>query len=349
MARKQTKTKLNAAYLAIIFDNMNTLLKSGVPINQCVGLMADDAQDRKLKAMLSDLDAKVQEKFYLFDAMEATEIFPDYALRMIHIGEVSGQLETVSESLRDYYIRQNQIRAQVKSSVLNPLILICIMAIVVAFLVTAVLPVFSGVYAQIGINMEGDSLVGLALTIGRVAMYAIFIVLALFMLGLLFSLTASGKKFFSSFFQTSAFTKNFAYKLSAAKFTSSFSMLISSGIDVSQALKLSSEVAANHRLQAKLGVCSEQLEKGEPLGQVLYDNEIFSASYSGMLISGIKAGETEKVMRRLAQMYDESSSAQLDRFLSVIEPSLIAALSLIIGIILACIMLPLVGIMSSIG
>ena len=92
-----------------------------------------------------------------------------------------------------------------------------------------------------------------------------------------------------------------------------------------------------------------KVQAGDPLAAVFTESGIFNPTHNGILSSGIRSGATPKVMERLSEIYEQNTSRMIESFLSLIEPLMIGVLSLIIGIILICIMLPLIGILSSIG
>ena len=94
-----------------------------------------------LKRVLDSVEKNLLEEYFLYKAMEKTGGFPEYALGMIEVGETSGRLAEVLGALGDYYLQEDGIKKQAKSAVLSPLLLIAMMAVVVLFLVYAIMPV----------------------------------------------------------------------------------------------------------------------------------------------------------------------------------------------------------------
>jgi type IV pilus assembly protein PilC len=346
---KQKQSVLSSMSLLLFFETLSTLLSSGVALEDCLKLMCQDAAQEKEKQTLHRLHTALMETYALHAAMQKTGLFPAYAVSMVQAGEHSGNLEKICASLADHYEQENQQKAQIKGAVLHPFILICIMAVVIAFLVNAILPVFSDVYAQMGIHIEANSMIRIALLVGDIAMWALFALLLLLILSFLFYSTKRGKQFFEKMAETSVFTRKYHAQLALARFTLMFAMLLESGKEVAPALQLAGEVSQNSRLRTKLKVCLQRLHEGDSLASVLTESGIFNPTHSGVLTSGIRSGAAPRVLRRLSQIYEQTSSRMLHSFLSLIEPLLIGVLSLIIGLILLCIMLPLIGILSSIG
>lgn len=347
--KEKKQSVLGPIALSVFFESLSGLLQAGLPIQQCLSLMAEDAPEHGLEGQLAALSDHLLASHYLHIAMEELGTFPGYAVSMVKIGEFSGKLESVCSELSSYYEAESQRNAQVRSTVTSPLILIGIMAVVIAFLVTSVLPIFGSVYAQMGMNINDNSLIRAALLIGNIAMWLLFAVLAVAIIAALFSLSRSGKRFFGKLFERSFATRKFSYQFGIARFTSSLCIMLQSGQDIVTSLELASEVCQNSILREKLAPCIEEVRAGQSLGNALYEHKIYSASHSSMLMSSIKSGSMEQALARLARIYEQDASQRLDRFLSIIEPALVGVLSVVIGIILLCIMLPLIGIMSSIS
>jgi len=134
-----------------------------------------------------------------------------------------------------------------------------------------------------------------------------------------------------------------------ARFTSALSLLLGAGDEIIPAMSMARGLCRSARIASKLEECQAKIAVGGAFSDALIESGLFSAAHVGMIKSGDRAGAMPKVMQRLSEIYGQDSARMLDRFFSLVEPALISALSIIIGIILLCIMLPLIGILSSIG
>ena len=170
---------LSSSELALFFETLGMLLSTGVTAGEGLRLMLSDAAEEWDKLPLKELQNKLAEVYELNIAMEKTGYFPAYAVCMIGVGARSGTLEETCSALADYYDKLSIQQAQIKSIMVSPFMLICIMAVVVAFLVNALMPISSGIYEQMGINIEADAMIRAALLIGNIAMWTIFAILLL--------------------------------------------------------------------------------------------------------------------------------------------------------------------------
>jgi type IV pilus assembly protein PilC len=341
--------ELSPTLLSLFFNSLGVLLKAGIPIQNCLSLMLEDSKDDSLKEILSKLNTEIKTTFQLHLAMQQTGLFSEYAIQMVKIGETSGRLEAVCKSLADYYEQKDTITAQMKRSILNPVILICVVSAVITFLVLKVLPIFSNVYAQLGIYMEQNSMILAALTIGKTAMILSLILLLFLGICGLMMLSSSGKKQVLHMISKIPKVKKIISGILVSQFSSALSMLLQSGMDPEHAMELSSGIIQNEILDDKLINCKKDFKNGVSIAEALAKNQIFSPFHTSILLACAKAGATDQALKKLSEEIMEDSMESLENAMGLIEPILVAVLSVIIGIILLCIMLPLIGILSSMG
>ncbi|MEG2081999.1 MAG: type II secretion system F family protein, partial [Oscillospiraceae bacterium] len=122
-----------------------------------------------------------------------------------------------------------------------------------------------------------------------------------------------------------------------------------SGIDSDKSLDMVKEMVDNRQAQEKIEGCQELMKKGDSLETALVKSGLFSGLYARMVTIGFKTGNADEVMHNIAQNLSDEVDVEINRKISLIEPSLVAVFSVIVGMILLSVMLPLMGIMSSIG
>ena len=342
-------TQLSNLSLMIFFETLSPLLSAGLTARDSIEIMADDSDLEVEKKSLACLLVALETRYELHNAMKHTALFPAYAVNTVMLAERSGNLANACDSLADYYEKESRITAQLKQAITTPVVLICVITAVVAFLVFAILPIFDQIYAQMGINMNSNGIVQVAILVSSIVLWIMFGLLVIAIVGLLFSRTNPGKRFFSNLFERSPFTRKFHASLSMARFTSMFSMLLASGDEVSMAMNLAGSVCSNTEIRGKIDRCYKRIIAGDSFAIVLVDSGLVSKTHSGMLKSGVRSGSIPKVMRRLSEIYEQQTDKTLARFLSMIEPVLIGVLAVVIGTMLLCVMLPFIGMMTSLG
>ena len=143
-------------------------------------------------------------------------------------------------------------------------------------------------------------------------------------------------------------TRKAAWTLAVAQMTSSLATLLSSGIDEDAAMGLCLEQIGHEKLKSVLGQCREEMQQGKGLGDTLMRHSVLPGLYGRMLVSAAETGNLSSAMERIAQQMEEDAEAQLSDLIDRIEPILIGFLTVSVGLTLLSVMLPLLGILSSI-
>ena len=310
--------------------------------------MVEDSDNDKTKQFLSSIEELLNQGETLYTSLQQTNAFPAYALHMIQIGELSGRLEEVMRSLSIHYQRQYENNESIKSAVSYPLIMIVMMFVVILVLITKVLPIFNQVFEQLGTSISGFSktVLDIGKSFSTYSYIYIGILLILLLCFVYFTKSEQGKMKFYDFLTKLRFTKNLTWKLALSKFTSGMSIALSSGLDVSQSMEMAKELIDHKQLKAKITEAEKMLEDHD-LATSLIQTNIVSGMYARLLKIGNKTGHTDQIMKEIADRYDQETNEGITRFISIIEPTLVAVLSILVGIILLSVMLPLIGIMAT--
>lgn len=348
---KTKRTKLSNSEISSFCSQMALLLQAGIMPTDCMYILLADTKDDASKEILQQILDCCLDGDHFYTAIESTGVFPNYVISMITIGEDSGSLDEVMQSLSDFYEREEGIAESIRSAVTYPMIMVFMMFLVILVLLTKVLPIFQQVFQQLGSELTGISLslMQFGNHLESVSMI-IMSVLVLFALLVVFGTrTQNGKRFFSKFFDHFSVTHNFQDKMAAGRFASGMALMLSSGIDISKSLVLVHELVDNERMRKKIAVCREALENGHNLSESLIKADIFNNLYSRMVSVGFKSGNLPRVMAKIASCYEDETNKKMQSVISILEPTLVIILSFIVGIILMSVILPLMSVMSSIG
>lgn len=337
-------------------EHMAMVLKAGLTPAAGIELMLDDAASREGRDILRPIAEKCNEGASFPDALAASGVFPKYALHMIEIGNVSGNLDEVMDSLVYHYTREEALARGIKNAVLYPFIIVVMMLAVITVLVIKVLPIFRKVFRQLGSDMTGFSRsllhLGDTLTAYSAVFIGVFVVLvAAFVF---FTCIPSGKALLRRFFASFPLTRRFADKVGAARFASGMAMMISAGLDMEKSLDLIEKLVNNRRLEAKIRYCRKLTagtDKEAPVSftKALAESRIFTNVYSKMVGIGFSTGSAERVLENIAAHYDTEIEEDMNKVVSVLEPTLVIILSVIVCLILLSVIMPLMGIMTGIG
>lgn len=323
---------------------MALILSSGVSAAEGINIMVEDSKDRSEKEILQQIYDRLLETGSLGLALEETQLFPPYMVKMISIGETTGTLDEVMSAMETHYSREAYIRSSVKSSLLFPMIMICMMIIVILILLVKVMPVFNQVFIQLGSEMTGFSsaLLHIGNVLGRYSL--IFIAAAAVIAAVLIFCFRSGRLRKAGYRFKS--TKAILESIASCRFASALSLTLKAGLTQDAALELVSGLSADEHFRKKLESASEYISKGSSLIDSVIAAGIFTGVHARLARIGEKTGRPDSALEQIASLYQQDTDERISRLLSVIEPVLVVVLSLIVGVILISVMLPLLGIMS---
>ena len=350
MARKQ----LEASALSTFCGSMATMLSAGIQVEEATNMLAENREGSRFQGACSSLYQHVSAGDSLSEAMGKSGVFPKYAIDMVSAGERSGHLENVLRNLELYYDEEDRLFTKLRSSVGYPAALLCIMSVILAFTVFFVLPTFVNVYENMAGSLAAGSFssVGASLLIGRIAL-VVMVVLALIAVVLVaIAPTLRGRAIVMNLLLRLPRTRQALYQLGLSRFTAALATLMSSGIDDREAMRRAIETIEQKRLRAQLqeaAASMSDVDNPRTLVQVIADYHIFEPLYARMLAVGMRSGNADVTLTRLSSTFFDDAVVQLDRAFDNIEPLLAALLTIAVGATLIAVMLPLIGIMISIG
>ena len=342
---------LSNAEIASFCSQTAMILNAGITPYEGMSILMQDTKDEKGKALVNTIIESLGQGETFYKALGETDVFPDYVLHMVELGEQSGNLDNVMQSLAAYYEHEDMIADSIKSAVRYPLIMIGMMLLVIYVLLTKVLPIFNQVFEQLGSEMSGvsASLLSLGNTLNRYGIVILAIIVVVFIVYFLGFKTRKGKAFTTNFLNEFALTKGFYEKVAAGRFASGLAMTIASGLDTYSSLDLVSVIVEHKQTKEKIAVCKKCIEEGFNLSEALEKADIFSSLYSRMVAVGFRTGSIDQVMGKIAEDYEKDTEKKLSEIIATLEPTLVIILSVIVGLILLSVILPLMGIMTSIG
>lgn len=343
--------KISDSELSLFCYQFALVLKSGIPYVEAVHLLSEEVLDERLKPFGKDISSRIQAGSSVYEAFKAQNAFPDYLLEMLHIAEESGRLPETFDGLSNYYEKADQVRSKVKSALTYPLLLIGLMTGVILLLVLKILPIFHDILLSVGGEIPPATRLILnfseALRAGTMFLILGFVLIAFFMVFFFKSsvFRATRERWVLSFPIVSRL-----FKLSlTVKFSKAYAMLIRSGMDVYGALEMVVPLMGNHVVTSKIEEATVQVKEGAGLDEALKKMGFFNELFIKMVQVGIKSGALEETLEKSGSVYEKELERALNRVTVSIEPTLVIALSLIVGAIMLLVMLPLINIMSSIG
>jgi len=334
---------LSESEISAFCQQVGMVVKAGLPTYYGISILRDEATDDFTREFLDKIYEPMEKGVTLGEALGNTHAFPEYMVDMIRLGETTGRLEEVLDSLSTYYEREADIKAGIRHAVTYPLIMTVMMLVVIVVIITQVVPVFSQIYEQLGSGLTGSALMLMNVSnfLNRYMLGFVIAVVTVALAGFAFFRTPYGKILFQG--------RGLSMSIAASRFANCMYLALSSGLDTDRSLEMAEKLIDNPYMLEKIEACKKHIKNGEPFIKSLLLAGIFSKVYSSMMTIGFKTGSMDDIMQKISVSYEEETDEKLRHFISILEPTLIVILSFFIGLILISFLLPLLGIMSSIG
>ena len=344
--------KFSNAQAGAFCRELGFLMHAGISTGGALATIAQDETDPALRKIFNEMVEGSDGGKALSIVMREAGCFEETMCAMVEVGEATGKTETALSALAESYDNHASIDRSLKSALLYPAILFLIMLAAVAVLLMYVLPIFNEVYAQLGSSLTGLS--GALLGIGKgmkliSPLLAVLLAGAVAFLALFSGSDAFRQKVLKKYWSAKG-DRGVAGKLGEAGFAQALSLCLSSGIKDEEAVETAAGlIKALPGTEEKTSACIEAMKKGESLPSALRKAGLLPASHCRILEAGTKSGAADTAMAAIAAAMSEEADFAIEESVSKIEPAMVIAASIMIGIILISVMLPLVNIMAAIG
>ena len=341
-------TKLNNRELFQFCEQFSIILRSGMSAIEGLAILNDDSQTERGKEILTFLYKDMEESGSLAHAMEQSGAFPASAAAYVRTGEETGCLDEVMKGLSAFYAKEIQITDQIQSAVAYPLIMLGMMTAVIVILLVKVLPVFRQVFRQLGLEMSGISgaLLGIGETLSHYS--TAFLVLLAAMIGFILFLVLhpKGQELIRKIVCRFPGMKEIPVNLDYSRLCQCISLGIRSGLSPELCVELAGAVVTQTEIREKLTSIQKQLAEGYGFTEAITESGLFKAMELRLISLGFQAGASDEVMEKLAEQYEEKSTDSVSHIVSILEPTIVIVLSILVGLVLLSVMMPLLGLLS---
>ena len=338
--------------LSFLFRELGNLFAAGIGGGDAFSLLADGERDPRFCTLFTSLSRACDEGAPLHRALRDSGAVPHDACALLSVGETVGKTEATLRALGEYYDGRTRLLRQVKNTLLYPTLLLAVMLAVVLVLLIWVMPVFNDVYARLGSRLTG--IAGALLAAGnalRTALPWLCALLVTVLIAVIAIAASSGlRKSITDRWRRRHGDRGVSRRLNTARFVQALAMGLHSGLTETESVTLATALTEDiPAFTRRAQVCLAELENGIGLSAALRDAGILTAGESRLLDTGIRSGNGDEAMSQLSRRLSDESEEALASAAGRIEPALVALMSLLVGLILLSVMLPLMQIMSTIG
>jgi type IV pilus assembly protein PilC len=346
--------KVKSDDLVMFTRQLSAMVSAGVPLLRALGSLENHTESAALKKVVGLIMKDVEAGSPLADALQKyPNTFSDVYVNMVRAGEAAGILDEILKRLAMQQEKSATIRKKVKSAMTYPTVLIVITIIAFFGLMLFVIPQIGKILKDLGgpdaqLPMLTQVMLGIS---GFMTNYWYILLPALgggIVLLVRWIKTPVGKSAFHHFVLKIPGIKTIVTKVAVARFARTFAALMGAGVAVLEALNVTARAVGNVVYEKALTDAAEAVKNGDTLSSVIEKNDLFPAIVAQMLAVGEETGQTDVVLVKVADFYEEEVDVAIDGLSAIIEPVMIVVMGSMVGLIAASVMGPIAGLAQNI-
>ena len=348
------KDKVKSDDLVMFTRQLSAMVSAGVPLLRALSSLEQHAESPSLKKVTASIIHDVQDGSPLADALgKYPNAFNDVYVNMVRAGEAAGILDEILKRIAIQQEKNTTMRKKVKSAMTYPMVLIAITILAFFGLMIFVIPQIGKILKDLGgedaeLPLLTQAMLGIS---GFLTTYW-YIILPVGIGGVVLLMrylkTPKGKAQFHRLVLKIPAVKTIVTKVAVARFARTFAALMGAGVAVLESLTVTSRAIGNVVYEEILIDAAEQVKNGATLSSVIEKNDHFPAIVAQMLAVGDETGQTDVVLIKVADFYEEEVDVAIDGLSSIIEPVMIVVMGGMVGLIAASVMGPIASLSQNI-
>lgn len=333
---------ISTAELALITRQISTLVQSGMPLEECLKAVADQAEKPRIRTMMVAVRSKVTEGYTMAESLaDYPHIFDELFRSMVAAGEKSGHLDAILERLADYVENRQKMRSKLMQAMIYPVVLVVFAVSIVAFLLATVVPKIVEPIMQMGQALPASTqfLLSASEFIQQWGMTILIAAVVLFYLLKLALKRPNIRLGWDRRVLALPLIGKISRGLNTARFARTLSICSSSAIPILEGMQVAVDVMSNRFVRKQVLVAADNVREGASLRMALDQTKLFPPMMLHMIASGEQSGELESMLTRAADNQEQSFESTVNIALGIFTPALIALMAgLVLFIVMATLM-----------
>lgn len=345
------RKKVKSRDLSVFCRQFNSLLSAGVGVVPSLHMLAEQTENKTMKAAINNVHDNVQKGESLAGAMKREEVYPDILTSMMAAGEASGNMETSLERMSEHFEKDTRIKGMLKKAMIYPIVLLLVAVVVLVIMVVAVIPSFASMFEDL--DTELPFLTRALLSMSDFIKSKWFILIAV--IGVIvvaykmFSSSPSGKRTIATVQLKLPVFGELKRKTESARFSRTFATMLASGMSMVEAMTITSRTMESLLYKEALDETIVQIQRGVSLSQPLQKSGLFPPLIIHMVGIGEETGSLEEMLMNCAKYYDEEVELATQQVMALLEPMIIIVMALIVCVILGAIYGPMATMYDALG
>jgi type IV pilus assembly protein PilC len=343
------KPKVTGKDVVVFTRQMSTMIDAGLPLVQCLEILAKQQENPTLKKILSEIQVDVESGTTFADAMRKhPKAFDTLYSNMIEAGETGGILDTILSRLAIFMEKSMALKKKIKGAMTYPAICLGISLLILVVILVFVIPVFEEMFASFDSALPGPTQVVISMSKFFKSNF-IFIFGAIFIVSYIIKklyATEKGQLRIDGMLLRSPVVGVLIRKVAVAKFTRTLSTMLQSGVPILEALQVVAKTAGNKIIEKAVYRVSDSIAEGRPIAEPLEDSNVFPNMVVQMINVGESVGALDAMLEKIADFYDEEVDQTVSNLTAMIEPFMMVFLGGMIGGLVVAMYLPIFKIAS---
>jgi type IV pilus assembly protein PilC len=344
---------VDAKELAVFTRQFSVMIDAGLPLVQCLEILAGQQENKTFQKMLNGVRASVEGGATLSASMKLYDkVFDPLYYNMVEAGETGGILDTILQRLSTYIEKNVKLARAVKSAMIYPVSVIGIAVSVIGLLLWKVVPIFVTLFngLQVSLPLPTRIVIGLSNFIGSI--WGFMGVVAVIGTGVAIKFwyaTPTGRYQIDALILKAPVVGMVMRKIAVARFTRTLGTLISSGVPILEGLDITAKTAGNAVVEKAISQTRKAVEAGRSLVDPLKETDVFPGMVTQMIGVGEQTGAMDAMLSKIADFYEDEVDAAVKDMLTAIEPIMIVVLGVIVGGVVISMYLPLFSLIAKLA
>ncbi|HSR96384.1 MAG TPA: type II secretion system F family protein [Kofleriaceae bacterium] len=331
--------------LQIFTRQLATMIDAGLPLVQCLDILAAQTPNKVFARILSQVKSAVEQGATFSDALRRhPKVFDDLYVNLVAAGEVGGILDTILNRLAVYIEKAVKLRSQIKSAMFYPVGILVVAIGVIAVMLIKVIPTFENMYKEMGhAELPAATKFVINISHGFVSKWYLYFgtIFAVVFGSTAMRRTDGGKEVFDRMLLRLPVIGPTLRKIVVARFTRTLGTLLTSGVPILDALDICARTAGNKVVEQGIMKARDKISEGHDMAGPLADSRVFPTMVVQMIGVGEQTGAMDQMLQKIADFYEEEVDAAVSALTSLIEPVMMAFLGVVVGGLIIAMYLPI--------
>lgn len=344
--------RVSARDYSIFCRQFVSIISAGVSIINALEMMRDQTENRTLKKALGEVYEDVSKGESMAGAMKKhSRVFPSMLCNMVEAGEASGSMEVAFERMAVQFEKENKLKQSVKKAMIYPIVLLVVMVGVLFLMMIWVIPNFMGMFAELDTELPPITQAVVNMSDFVIAKWwlILLVVAAAIALFKAYAASPSGKFVLGGIALKIPVFGKLQTKSECARLGRTLCTLLGAGVPMMDAIEITGRSMENVHYKKAMMDAKDQVMRGMALSRPLKTCGLFPPMVVHMVSIGEETGNIETMLENVANYYEDDVQVATEQVMALMEPMIIVAMALVVGVLIMAIMQPMLTLYESIG